>query len=87
MAPGSPVLVKFKVSPGQSGPLFCATGTGTGFTLIVNVIELPVQLPKLGVTVTRPEVAVVVGFVAVNAGRFPVPDAPKPIVGLLLVQA
>ena len=41
---------------------------------------------KEAVTVTNPEIGAAEVFVAVNEGTFPLPEAPKPIDVLLLVQ-
>jgi hypothetical protein len=70
--------------------LLTAFTVGVGLTVIVNVVEAPVQVTPLLVyvrvtvivatTATKPE------FVAVNDGISPVPLAPKPILVLLFVQ-
>ena len=61
-----------------------------GFTVIVNVVDAPVQLiPPLvnvGVTVMVAVTAVLPVLMAVNDGIVLVPLAPKPIDVLLLVQ-
>ena len=63
------------------------TGTvGLGFTVMLNVIGVPVQVLLTGVTII---VAVTVEFevlVAVKETILPVPLADKPIEGLLFVQ-
>jgi len=60
--------------------------TGNGLTVIVNVCTGPGQLLAVGVTVNTP-IFVTVGAVAVNdAIALPLPDAPIPIVVLLLFQ-
>ena len=61
--------------------------TGLGFTVIVNVNGVPVQPLSVGVTEMVLVIAEAVALVAVNAGKFPVPDAPRPIPVLELVQA
>ena len=67
----------------------CGFIVGYGFTVIVNVIGVPVQVvPALvydGVTVIVPVIGAVVGFNAVKE-IFPVPLAPSPIVVFELVQ-
>ena len=74
----------------QTTWLTTAFTVGVGLTVMVNVIDGPVQvippLVKVGVTVIIATTGTVVGFVAVNAGMLPVPDAPKPILGVLFVQ-
>ena len=62
---------------------------GIGFTVMVNVMDVPVQLPpplvKIGVTVMVPVNGAPVLLVAVKF-RLPVPLAPRPMDVLLLVQ-
>ena len=58
-----------------------------GFTVIVNVIGVPVQpLPVDGVTVIVAVVAFVKLLAVVKVGILPVPAAANPIAGLLFVQ-
>jgi hypothetical protein len=66
-----------------------ATGltVGAGFTVIVNVIGVPTQPFAVGVTVMVAITGIAPALVAVNEGIFPVPLAPSPIVGSLLVHA
>jgi len=63
---------------------------GVGFTVIVNVTGVPVQvsppLLKLGVIVIVAVTGAVPVFVAVKAPILPVPLAPSPMLVLLLVQ-
>ena len=63
---------------------------GVGFTVIVKDIGVPVQVCpaklKDGVTVIVAVIGAFVVFVAVNTGIFPVPEAPRLILVLLLVQ-
>ncbi len=63
---------------------------GDGFTVIVKVIGLPVQvIPPFvidGVTVMVAITGVVLVFIAVNAAMLPVPIAARPILGVLFVQ-
>ena len=64
---------------------------GVGFTVIVNVIGVPVQVvppfSNFGVTVIVCTIGVVPVFTAVNAGIGPEPEAAKPIVGIELAQS
>ncbi len=53
-------------------------------TLMINVTGIPVQPPALGVTVIVP-VCTVAALAALKL-RFPLPEAGKPIAGLLFVQ-
>jgi hypothetical protein len=59
---------------------------GLGFIVIVNVKGVPVQPLNVGVTEIVLVMAEAVAFVAVNNGRFPIPDAPSPIAVFELVQ-
>jgi hypothetical protein len=59
---------------------------GVGFTVMVNVCAVPGQPLAVGVTVTVAATGEVVVFVAVNEAIFPVPDAARPIEGVLLVH-
>lgn len=63
---------------------------GEGFTVIVNVLDVPVHVVgpvvKEGVTVIVAVTAEALVFMAVNDGIFPVPLAAKPIDVVLLVQ-
>jgi hypothetical protein len=60
--------------------------SGDGFTVIVNVLGVPVQVRRVGVTV----MVAVTGMIPVLTGKkeriFPVPLAGIPIEGLLFVQ-
>ena len=62
-----------------------------GFTVIVNVVGVPMQLTpalvKVGVTVTVAVTGEVPVFVPAKAAILPVPLAAKPIDVLLFVQA
>lgn len=60
--------------------------TGLGFTVIVKVKGAPTHPLSVGVTEMELDIAEAVAFVAVNEGRFPVPDAPNPIAVFELVQ-
>src|SRR5262245_13114909 len=63
---------------------------GVGLTVIVNVVEAPVQVaPALvydGVTTIVAVTGAMPAFVATNDGIFPDPDAANPIEGVLFVQ-
>jgi len=60
---------------------------GNGFTVIVNVCTGPRQALACGVTVNTPLIGVDPVLVAVKeATAVPLPDAPMPIVVLLLFQ-
>lgn len=64
--------------------------TGVGFTVMVNVMAVPVQLtPALvyvGVTVMVAVTGALVVFVAVKPGIFPTPLVANPIDELLFTQ-
>ena len=59
---------------------------GAGFTVIIKLSGVPLQVPNFGVTVTVPEIGLLVLFVAAKAAIFPVPFAAKPIAVLLFAQ-
>ena len=64
---------------------------GVGFTVMVKVCEVPIQALKprvyVGVTVMVEDIDTGPLFVAVNAGKLPVPlESAKPIAVLLLVH-
>ena len=76
---------------GTEVPAHCTIGViavtvGLGFIVIVNVIGVPLQPLKIGVTVMVAEIAVLPALVAVNDGKFPEPLAPKPMAVLELVH-
>ena len=50
------------------------------------MLAVPGQLFTVGVTVTVDVTAAIPVFMALKAGMFPIPEAPKPIVVSLLVQ-
>lgn len=62
----------------------------TGLMVRVNVLEGPVQFvppfEKVGVTVIVATIGLVVLFIGVKTGRFPVPEPFKPIPVVLFVQ-
>jgi hypothetical protein len=87
----APVKVTAVVlAPAHSVWLATAPTVGVGFTVMVNVIGVPVQvvppLVYVGVTVIVATTGAVVAFVAVKLGILPVPDAARPILVLLLVH-
>jgi hypothetical protein len=57
-----------------------------GFTVMVNVLGVPVQPIAAGVTVIVAVIGEVVAFAAVNEGTLPEPFAASPIAVLLFVQ-
>ena len=63
---------------------------GLGFTVIVNVIGVPVQgtppMVTLGVTVIVAVIGMLTGLEAVKAGNAPIPEAGRPMATSLLVQ-
>src|SRR3989442_1410907 len=63
-----------------------AAALGVGFTVIVNVCDVPVHPLATGVTVIVAVTIVVPPFVAVNAAMSPVPLAANPILVVLFVQ-
>ena len=87
----APVGVLVKVVVGTVFPLH-AVKSGLGFTLgrglivIVNVLIFPTQLANVGVTVIV-EVVVDETFGATKVGRFPEPDAARPIAVFVFVQS
>ena len=74
----------------QSTWLATAFTVAVGFTVMVNVSEVPTQLTPLfvnvGVTVMVATTGVVVILVATNVGILPAPLAAMPIDGALFVQ-
>jgi hypothetical protein len=63
-----------------------AVTAGVGFTVTVKLCAVPAQPLAEGVTVMVPAMAEVPPLVPVNAAMLPVPDAPRPMAGLLFVQ-
>ena len=59
---------------------------GVGFTVMVNVLTVPVHPLAEGVTVMVATTGNAVTLVAMNDGIFPDPLAGNPIEGVLLVQ-
>ena len=91
-APVGPVVGLVKLITAVGDPLHntCpATGftIGLGLTVIVNVIGVPAQPPgPVGVTVIVATSGPLVALVVTNGCISPVPDAARPMAGLLLVQ-
>jgi len=91
-APVGPVVGLVKLIAAVTVPLqntWPATGftTGVGFTVIVNVIGVPTQpVGPTGVTVIVATSGPLVAFVVTNGAISPVPEAARPMAGVLLVQ-
>lgn len=86
-----PLIVTAAVfDPAHTAWLAIVFTAGVGFTVIVNVIDVPVQvvapLVYVGVTVIVAVCTTAVALVAVKLAILPVPDAARPIVVLLFVQ-
>ena len=84
-------LVKFTgavAAPAHSVWLATASTVAVGFTVIVKLVDVPMQVPPgpPGVTVIVPVIGAAVALVAVKLGILPVPAAANPIAGLLFVQ-
>ena len=71
--------------PAQIVALFTVM-LGFGFTVIVNMMEFPVQLFSDGLTVMVEVIGAPVLLVRMNEGIFPVPFEASPIAVLLFVQ-
>ena len=67
-----------------------ALTVAVGFTVIVNVIDVPTQLTpplvNVGVTVMVAVTGELLVLLAVNVGMFPLPLAARPIDAVLLIQ-
>lgn len=91
-APVGPVVGLVKLMAAVGLPLhntWPATGftTGVGFTVIVNVIGVPTQpLGPTGVTTIVATSGPLVAFVVTKGCMSPVPEAARPMAGVLLVQ-
>ena len=81
---GVPAKVTFTGAPAQTTTLAGWLAVGAGATVMVNNCGVPGQPPLVGVTVMVP-VWVVATFAALKFIS-PLPEAPKPIAVLLLVQ-
>jgi hypothetical protein len=80
-------LTAVVVPPSHNAWLAIALSVGVGFTVIVNVIAVPVQpLAVVGVTVIVAVTGAAVLLVAVKLAILPWPLAARPIDGVLLVQ-
>lgn len=83
----APVKVTAAVdAPRHSVWLATAFTVGVGFTVIVKLCGVPVQVAAVGVTVIVAVCTVVPVLVAVKLGILPVPPAASPMLVLLLVQ-
>jgi hypothetical protein len=89
-ATGPAIVTAVVFDPAHTVWLAIVVTDGVGFTVIVNVIGVPVQvvapLVNVGVTVIVAVCTTAVALVAVKLAILPVPDAARPIVVLLLVQ-
>jgi hypothetical protein len=78
------------VAPLQSNWLAGWLTVAVGFTVMVNVVDAPVQLMpplvKVGVTVIVAVTGVLPALMAMNDGIVLVPAAARPMDGLLLIQ-
>ena len=86
-----PVLGLVKLTAAVKAPLHTVWFAGVfttavGLTVIVNVVGVPLQVPKLGVTVIVATTGAVPPLVAVKLGILPEPLAASPMEGWLLVQ-
>ena len=86
------MLLKLTVDVADVLQTVCVTGStcivGVGDTFTVNNRTVPIQVAAVGVTVNTPVAVVAPVLVAVKeASKEPAPDAPMPIVALLLAQA
>ena len=79
-------LLAETVAPAQTVIFETAFTVGDGLTVIVNVSGVPEQPLALGVTVIVLVIGLLVVFVAVKDGMFPVPDAASPTDVLEFVQ-
>ena len=72
--------------PAQMAWLATAFTVTSGFTVIVNVVALPLQTALAGVTVMVAVTGADPALAAVKEGTLPVPDAARPMEGLSFVQ-
>ena len=80
-------MVAETIVPAQTGVLFGRVVTfPEGFTVMVKYMTAPVQLLYVPFTAMLATLTVFVVFVAVKAGMLPVPDAGRPMAGLLFVH-
>ena len=86
-----PATAPVKVTAAVVAPLHNVCGVtaatvGAGFTVIVKVTGVPGQPFAVGVTVTVEEIGAVPVLTAVKLPILPVPEAPRPVAVLSLVQ-
>lgn len=74
------------VAPAHKVWLAIAFTDGVGLTVMVKLTGKPPQPVEVGVTVMVAVIGAVVVLVATKLGILPVPDAPRPMAVLLLVQ-
>lgn len=74
------------VAPAHKVWLAIAFTDGVGFTVMVKLTGEPPQPVEVGVTVMVAVIGAAVPLVATKLGILPVPDAPRPMAVLLLVQ-
>ena len=78
------------VSPLHNVTFAGAIAVGSGLTVIRRVSGIPLQTSEpvlsCGMTLIEPKIGLSEAFCALNELIFPVPEAAKPILGLLLVQ-
>jgi hypothetical protein len=86
-ATGFVKLMAVVVAPLQSVWSVTLSTEGVGFTVMVNVSTGPGQPFAVGVTVTVAVTGALPALVAVKVPMFPLPDAARPMVALLFVQA
>ena len=67
--------------------LVILSAVGVGFTVMVNELVGPVQPLAVGVTVMVAVTGAVPAFTPLKAAMFPLPEAARPMVASLLVQA
>ena len=83
-------VIAFVNVAAQSSWLVTALTVAVGFTDILNVVGVPVQvvpaLVKVGVTVMLPVIGFAVALVTVNGAILPVPLAARPIPVLSFTQ-
>jgi hypothetical protein len=86
-ATGFVKLMAVVVAPLQSVWSVTLSTVGVGFTVMVNVSTGPGQPLAVGVTVTVAVTGALPVLVAVKAPILPLPEATKPMLALLFVQA
>lgn len=73
-------------APAQTVKLAGTTTAGSGLTVMVNVLDCPVQLFNVGITVMVAVIGKVVVLTAINEGTFSVPELINPISGRELLH-